>query len=563
MGMAGRKRHKPDGVAGLIAGAVGDRQKAQAQNQRLEARAQLAWAKENAKASAANAREKARQEQREARELEIAAGHAEAGAVTRTLQGNLTGLRTLLTGTLDEDPYLLWERFKEPLLLNEFKPSQELVVEPPAPQVSDFMPQPLTGLGVLAPGRKRAYAEAVAYGEAAYEQATAAHVQAERDRQERLTRARSDHELSARHERERVRQQHAVIDQMARDFADGKRKAVADYFNGVLAVQRYPSDFPTGVKVAYLPSDRELRIDIDLPLMTAIPELESADYLVTKKELKYKKLTAAVRNKLYQQVVAQMALRTLRCVFAADREGLVLEAACNGYVDTIDTATGQDAHWCLVSVQVPRAEFGRLDLTRVDLDCLAYLHAKISKTPEKYQPVQPIIEYPWDDLHYAEELDAAAGLESVQNLLDLDGFEFEQLLVRLCQEIPEFDEVRRTRSRADGGIDLVAVNKTPFVGGRVAIQAKRYAPHNKVDIAAVREIIGSISQREFTKGIIITTSSFTSAARQEAERLGVELYDGERLLWLLRHHLHREFNIIDQSRRQPPFRKPPRPSAAP
>ena len=51
--MAGRKRQKPDGVAGLIAGAIGDRQKAQAQNQRLEARAQLAWAKENAKTAAA------------------------------------------------------------------------------------------------------------------------------------------------------------------------------------------------------------------------------------------------------------------------------------------------------------------------------------------------------------------------------------------------------------------------------------------------------------------------------------------------------------------------------
>jgi restriction system protein len=145
----------------------------------------------------------------------------------------------------------------------------------------------------------------------------------------------------------------------------------------------------------------------------------------------------------------------------------------------------------------------------------------------------------------------------VHNLLDLDGYEFEQLLVRLCQEILEFDEVRRTRSRADGGIDLVAVNKTPFVGGRVAIQAKRYAPHRKVEIAAVREIMGSISQREFTKGIIITTSGFTSAARQEGERLGVELYDGQHLLWLLRSHLHREFNIIDPARRKPPFKNPP------
>ncbi len=213
-----------------------------------------------------------------------------------------------------------------------------------------------------------------------------------------------------------------ILDRMA-------ATAVADYFSGVLTVQRYPSDFPTGVKVAYLPPDRELRIDIDLPLMTAIPELESAEYLVAKKELKYKKLAAAGRNELYQQVVAQMALRTLHCVFAADREGLILEAACNGYVDTVNAATGQDAHWCLVSVQVSHADFDPLDLARVDpMDCLTYLHAKVSKTLEKYQPVQPIIEYPWDDLHYAEELDAAAGLDSVQNLLDLDGYEFDPRL---------------------------------------------------------------------------------------------------------------------------------------
>ena len=67
--MAGRKR-KPGGVAGFIADAISDRQKAQ----QLEAKAQLAWAKENAKMATADAREKARQEQREARDREIARG---------------------------------------------------------------------------------------------------------------------------------------------------------------------------------------------------------------------------------------------------------------------------------------------------------------------------------------------------------------------------------------------------------------------------------------------------------------------------------------------------------
>ena len=284
----------------------------------------------------------------------------------------------------------------------------------------------------------------------------------------------------------------------------------------------------------------------------------SCEYLQPKKMLKHKPLGVSARNALYQLIIAQMALRTVRSIFAADRGGLARIVACNGYVDTINTATGQPAHWCLVSVQVRREDFDQLDLARVKpLDCLAYLDAKVSRTPEKCLPVQPIIDYPWDDLPYSNELDAIAGLDTVQNLLDLDGYEFEKLMRQLFEAIPEFDEVRRTRSRADGGIDLVAINTTPFVGGRVAIQAKRYGTHRKVDIAAVREIVGSISQREFNKGIIVTTSDFTRAAREEASRLGVELYDRERLLWLLRHHLHREFNIIDLERRKPPIKNPP------
>src|SRR5580700_8353267 len=118
--MAGRKHRKP-GMAGFVADAMSDRQKTRAQTQRLEGKAQVAWAKENARMTTVNAREKARQEQREAREREIAEGHAEAEAVTRTLQGHLTELRTLLTGTLAEDPYLPWDRFKVPMMAAEFK----------------------------------------------------------------------------------------------------------------------------------------------------------------------------------------------------------------------------------------------------------------------------------------------------------------------------------------------------------------------------------------------------------------------------------------------------------
>ena len=528
---------------------------------RLESQAAAAWARQNAKIAAAEAKEKAKQEDKAAREREVAAGHAEAEAITQALQARLTELETLLASTLGEDPYLPFEQLKEPMPEARFQPPPQLAEPAPAPELNAFLPQPPSGLGALAPGRKRAHADAVAQGRVSYEQAAAAHARAEQDRLEQLARARASYERAQAGDRERVRRQHASIDQMASDFAAGQRKAVAGYFAEVLAVQSYPGDFPTGVKIAYKPAAQEMIVDIDLPLLDAVPELASCEYLPGKKELRYKKLAVADRNKRYQMVIAQMTLRTLRCVFTADRGGLAANVACNGYVDIINRATGQPARECLVSVNVDRDLFGSLDLAQVDpLDCLAYLHAKISRTPEQYQPVQPIIDYPWDDLPYADELDAAAGLDSVKNMLELDGYEFEDLILLLMRAIPEFDDVRKTRSRNDGGIDVVAVNKKEFTGGRVAIQAKCYAPGHKVAIAEVREMVGSISQREFHKGIIITTSGYTSAARDEAARLGIELYDGERLLWLLRHHLHREYTIIDTDRPRPPIRNLPRAS---
>jgi hypothetical protein len=120
-------------------------------------------------------------------------------------------------------------------------------------------------------------------------------------------------------------------------------------------------------------------------------------------------VTRLLQARVTELVIAQMALRTIRSIFAADQSGLARMAACNGYVDTINTATGQPAHWCLISLRVPRADFDQIDLAGVKpLDCLSYLHAKISRTPEKCLPVQPIIDYPWDDLPYSDELDSAA-----------------------------------------------------------------------------------------------------------------------------------------------------------
>lgn len=60
------------------------------------------------------------------------------------------------------------------------------------------------------------------------------------------------------------------------------------------------------------------------------------------------------------------------------------------------------------------------------------------------------------------------------NFLDLTGFEFERLVVRLFQQTG-FATVSQPNARGDGGIDIVALNNSPLVGGRVVVTAKRGA----------------------------------------------------------------------------------------
>lgn len=136
------------------------------------------------------------------------------------------------------------------------------------------------------------------------------------------------------------------------------------------------------------------------------------------------------------------------------------------------------------------------------------------------------------------------------NLLHLTGFEFEQLVAMLLQQAG-FRNVSRTSLRSDGGIDIIAVDGAPLTGGRIAVTAKRYRPERKVGIAAVRDFIGSMSYHRFTRGIIITTSDFTSAAREEAARFGIELLDGKGFLSLLR-----QTTLKNRNRRKLRIRKP-------
>jgi restriction system protein len=86
----------------------------------------------------------------------------------------------------------------------------------------------------------------------------------------------------------------------------------------------------------------------------------------------------------------------------------------------------------------------------------------------------------------------------------------------------------------DGGIDGI-IDEDPLGLEKIYLQAKRYAPENKITIDQIRSFAGSLDEKRARKGIFVTTSSFVSSAFDYAKNSpkSLVLIDGEELTRLM------------------------------
>lgn len=89
----------------------------------------------------------------------------------------------------------------------------------------------------------------------------------------------------------------------------------------------------------------------------------------------------------------------------------------------------------------------------------------------------------------------------------------------------------------DGGIDGV-IDQDLLGLDRIYVQAKRYADGNSVGPGAIRDFFGSLDMKKASKGVFVTSSTFSSQAKETAEKLGkrIVLIDGIQLARLMIRH---------------------------
>lgn len=115
---------------------------------------------------------------------------------------------------------------------------------------------------------------------------------------------------------------------------------------------------------------------------------------------------------------------------------------------------------------------------------------------------------------------------------------FERLVVNLLLSMGfggSVENAGRALGRSgDDGVDGV-IDQDAIGLDRIYIQAKRYAHGNNIGPGAIRDFFGSLDRHKATKGLFVTTSTFTAAAKETAEYLSkrIVLIDGDQLAHLM------------------------------
>lgn len=441
-------------------------------------------------------------------------------------------LKTILEHTLTVDDTIAFDSLRIKDEFPSFTPPQELTLVAIPPKQDDFVKR-VKPMGLLenALGMKGRYQREIESAKRQFAEAFQAYEAAEAEKKAKLEQLRKEYGDNRKAFFQKVQQRDQEVSLLEQEYQAGDPSAVMSYTTMVLERSEYSEGFPQSFRLAYVPESQEMVIEYELPGVDLIPTVVDYKYNKTKDEIEVKTLHKAADIKaLYQDMVTAITLRTIHEVLEADQGNHIQVVVFNGFVNTVDPATGNDIRPCLVSVRTTKETFSQLNLSRIDKQvCLRNLGAKVSARPDEKLPVKPVVEFEMVDKRFVDQEDILSGLDARPNLMDLSPNEFENLVSNLFGKMGL--ETKLTRASKDGGVDAVAFDTRPILGGKVVIQAKRYK--NVVGVSAVRDLYGTMLNEGASKGIIVATSNYGPDAYEFCKDKPLELIDGGGLLYLL------------------------------
>lgn len=290
----------------------------------------------------------------------------------------------------------------------------------------------------------------------------------------------------------RQQENNNLIQEKKEQYLKKEEGAITDYCEMVLSNSVYPDYFPQEWDIEYQHETQIIIIDYSLPDIESIPTLKSVKYVMSRDEFSETHISTAALNKLYDDLLYQIALRTIHELYEADVVDALKSIVFNGWVDSVDKATGQNANSCIMSLQAAKDEFLSINLEKVDPKaCFKQLKGVGSSKLHGLSPVAPIININKEDRRFVSAYSVVDDMGETNNLAAMDWQDFENLIREVFEKefVSSGGEVKITQASRDGGVDAIAFDPDPIRGGKIVIQAKRYT--NVVGVSAVRDLYGT------------------------------------------------------------------------
>jgi len=463
---------------------------------------------------------------------------------TEQAQGAIAALENLLHGAVTNDHRLDWSKLKDHSKYPAPKPSAPQAMSIPSePLRMEFLPNLNWFTRLVTPLREKRMAEAEQRFQAAHSTWRAARAETEKSNKRQMEehgRQVADWEAKKASWLKDQQGRNTAIDDKQATYMRCDQSAVEEYCEMVLNASEYPETFPSGFELDYIAETRMLVLDYSLPAIEALPTVKAYRYVAARDEIQPVSVADSWLNKTYDSVLYQIALRTLYEMFQSDEANALDAAVFNGWVNSIDKATGKEVNACVLTIQASKPEFLGINLAQVDPKaCFKKLKGISAARLTALSPVRPILQLNKEDKRFVQPYDVIETLDSSANLAAMDWEDFEHLIREVFEEefSTEGGEVKITQASRDGGVDAVVFDPDPIRGGKIIIQAKRYT--NTVGVSAVRDLFGTIHNEGANKGILVTTADYGPDAYEFAKGKPITLLCGNELLYLLQKHGHR------------------------
>lgn len=316
----------------------------------------------------------------------------------------------------------------------------------------------------------------------------------------------------------------------------------------ILELSKYNFEFEKKIEIDFVPNTRILLVEYTLPNIEQLPRIKETKYFTSKKEFKNVEISQGELLKLFDETVYSITLRSIYEILINDTNKAIDAVSFNGWIKSVNKATGKKENTCIISIQVKRAEFLEIELQNVEpKSCFKFFKGVGSSKLYGITAIQPILQIQKDDKRFVNSQNIE--FDNSTNLALMDWEDFEHLIRELFEK--EFTsnggEVKVTQASRDGGVDAVAFDPHPIRGGKIVIQAKRYT--NTVGVSAVRDLYGTVLNEGANKGILVTTSDYGPDSYEFAKGKPLTLLNGANLLYLLERHGTRAKIDIKEAKR--------------